>query len=289
MKVALALIGVLTVLLVACGGDGPTIAQPSAPDSGGGNEGQAISTDVGERAPEGQAILEVDGKTFTSTIGECSFQETGSFVIVAAPGDEQVGVNATRVGDQWAINSGVTLATGETYLASSAGGADVAIDGQSVSFTVDYGRIDDSGMADVGSGRLSATCPQAAAQTVSGDEPTGPNTIRIGDQVWTRIVEEDVGQCFVQEATQGLQESASVWGYVDENQTQRFSVNLNNGEVQADVNGATYYWVAGARNSEVNDLELELDFASQTIKGSGTFTNAFDGKSEPGSFEFTCE
>jgi hypothetical protein len=123
--------------------------------------------------------------------------------------------------------------------------------------------------------------------------PVEPNTIRIGSQVWKRTLPMTTGQCFLYEDDGTLPTSASVWGTLDGIEDSHFSASVGqDGAFGAGLNGpgdSTLYWQAGARNPEVNDLVIELDFEAQTIKGSGTFHSLTERRSASGSFEFICE
>jgi hypothetical protein len=124
--------------------------------------------------------------------------------------------------------------------------------------------------------------------------PVGPadmNTIRIGDQVWMRTLPMTRGQCFLYKNDGTLPTSATVWGTLDNDDSLHFSVNYTQeGTFEAQVdNDVELYWVAGERNSEIDDLTIELDFDAQTIRGNGTFTNFVGGGNAQGSFAFQCE
>jgi len=120
--------------------------------------------------------------------------------------------------------------------------------------------------------------------------PVAVNTIRVGSQVWERTLPMTAGQCFLQEDDGTLPTSASVWGTLDGDENVRFSVGVNqDGTFEASLdNNVDFFWIAGPRSSEVDDLVIELDFATQTIRGSGTFVNAGRGETSTGSFEFRC-
>ena len=133
----------------------------------------------------------------------------------------------------------------------------------------------------------------AESGTESGAESVGPaemNTIRIGSQVWERMLPMTTGQCFVQNI-EGLPPSGVAWGTLDGDDRIRFSANQSqDGTNEAEVDDQeSYYWLAGPRASGPDDLEVELDFDALTIVGQGTFTNLFTGETAPGSFAFQCE
>jgi len=99
------------------------------------------------------------------------------------------------------------------------------------------------------------------------------------------------GQCFLFEDDGTLPTSATVWGTLDGDDGIRFSASYRqDGTFGAEVDDqTTNFWFAGPNGPGVDDLVIELDFETLTISGSGTFTNALDGESAPGAFEFQCE
>ena len=103
------------------------------------------------------------------------------------------------------------------------------------------------------------------------------------------------GQCNLQEADGVLPTTAFVWGTLDgtdqsAEDSLTFAANFNDGEVEAQVkDNIAMYWYVGPRLSENNDLTIELDFATRTISGTGTFTALGSGELASGSFEFRCE
>jgi hypothetical protein len=203
-------------------------------------------------------VLEVDGRTFSSEIAECLIQEGGTFTVVPQREDTEVNVTATRAGETWSISGGVSTNGQIAYLGSSAGGVTPAIDGRSMSVTLDFGRLQANGIENVGPGRLSATCPEVTTATNPGGAAQ-PNTIQIGDRVWTRTNPPDVGQCFLQKEGQGIPETAVVWGYLDNNEEIRFSVSLNQqGETTAEVQSPTYFWSVDP-GIDGTDIALKLD------------------------------
>ena len=127
----------------------------------------------------------------------------------------------------------------------------------------------------------------------SESEPVGPaepNTIRIGSQVWERTLPMTTGQCFLNEDDGTLPTSATVWGTLDGDEELGFLVSQNqDGTLEAELdNNVDMYWLAGYRGPETDDLVIELDFDTQTISGSGTFTLLNTGETASGSFEFVC-
>jgi hypothetical protein len=135
--------------------------------------------------------------------------------------------------------------------------------------------------------------PPADNSSNPAPEASGPvamNTIRVGSQVWERTLPMTTGQCYLQEDDGNLPTSASVWGTLDGDENLSFSVRVNqDGTFEASLdNNLDFFWIAGPRSSEVDDLVVELDFATQTIRGSGTFVNAGRSETAIGSFEFRC-
>jgi hypothetical protein len=124
-------------------------------------------------------------------------------------------------------------------------------------------------------------------------EPSGPvelNTIRIGSEVWGRTLPMTTGQCEIHEDDGNLPTSAFVWGTLDGDDDLRFAASLNqDGTVEAEISNGAMYWIAGERGPGDNDLIIELDFDTQTISGTATFTLINTGEMASGSFEFRCE
>lgn len=294
MKVRFAFLAatLLLLLVAACGGDDDDDDGADAGGGGGGDDGPSASDqspgDSGPGAAEGDIVLQVDGMTLTSRISECVIGDNGSVTIVSQRSDPELGLMATLVGDAFAISVTVMVGGHVAYLASQVSSDGPTIDGQRIALTMDYGRVGEDSVDDVGVGHLNATCPTiAVADNPSG--PAAPNTIQVGDRVWTRTTSNMSTSCFLQEEGQGISEGASVGDAADNDEEVRILVSLNDGDVQAEVSGTTYYWIAGSRSGGVNDLEIELDFETQTIRGSGTFVNVGRGETAQGSFEFTCE
>jgi hypothetical protein len=147
-------------------------------------------------------------------------------------------------------------------------------------------------------GGTQGTAPAGGASQAGEVEPepagpVDPNSIRIGSQVWKRTLPMTQGQCFLFKDDGTLPTSASVWGTLDGNEEVRFSAGVSqDGTFHASVTGpgdSTLYWKAGAESPDVDDLVVELDFDSQTIKGSGTFHSLTERRLASGSFEFICE
>lgn len=98
------------------------------------------------------------------------------------------------------------------------------------------------------------------------------------------------GQCYLYKADGTLPTSATVWGTLDGDENKHFAVRYRqDGGFEAQVDSSSYHWIAGDRNGNSNELTIELDFDTQTIKGGGIFTNLFTGEHAEGSFEFKCE
>lgn len=134
--------------------------------------------------------------------------------------------------------------------------------------------------------------------TVLGDageiepEASGPlamDTIRVGSEVWERTLPMTTGQCYLFEDDGTLPTSANVWGTLDGTDDVRFSATMNqDGEFSSEIsNNADMFWVAGARIQR-DDLDIQLDFANQTVTGSGVFVSLTNGRLAEGSFAFTC-
>jgi hypothetical protein len=121
--------------------------------------------------------------------------------------------------------------------------------------------------------------------------PVDSNTIRIGSQVWKRTLPMTTGQCYLFEDDGTLPTSATAWGTLDGDDSYHFSANLTqDGTFKAQVDdNASVYWVAGEGSPKADDLVIEIDFDSQTIKGQGTFYSLTTNKLASGSFEFVCE
>jgi hypothetical protein len=125
-------------------------------------------------------------------------------------------------------------------------------------------------------------------------EPSGPvalNTIRIGSTVWARTLPMTSGQCFLYEDDGTLPTSATAWGTLDGNDDIRFAAQYSqDGTFEAEVvDENAFFWIAGPRSPGPDDLEIELDFDTLTISGSGSFANAANADVVRGSFEFQCE
>jgi len=130
---------------------------------------------------------------------------------------------------------------------------------------------------------------QAAAPEPSGD--VAMDTIRIGNDVWSRTLPMTTGQCFVFEDDGTLPTSGTVWGTLDGDDELRFAARLSqDGTFEAEIsNDSDMYWLAGERAPDPKDLSIELDFENLTITGSGTFYLANTGELASGSFAFQCE
>jgi hypothetical protein len=143
---------------------------------------------------------------------------------------------------------------------------------------------DSTGGGDPGNGDTGTPTP----------EPSGTvdmNTIRIGSDVWSRTLPMTTGQCFLYEDDGNLPTSATVWGTLNGDDDLRFMANFGqDGTFEAEIsNDVDMYWIAGERAPDPNDLSIELDFASNTITGSGTFYLANTGELASGSFAFQCD
>lgn len=138
------------------------------------------------------------------------------------------------------------------------------------------------------SGGASQNSGDAGGVTPGG--PAALNTMRIGDEVFERTLPMTRGQCFLYEADGTLPTSATVWGTMNGEDGTHFSVSYGqDGKFGAQVDSSNYHWLAGERNGTIDDLSIELDFDTQTIRGAGIFTNFFTGENAEGSFEFMCE
>lgn len=159
---------------------------------------------------------------------------------------------------------------------------------------------------DGGFGGDSATTDSAGASDGSDATPSGPggpdditpeaggalamNTMRIGDRVWERTLPMTSGQCFLYEDDGTLPTSATVWGPTVGDEGSHLAVNHNqDGTFEAQVDSDGYYWIAGQRNSAIDDLTIELDFDALTITGAGVFVNAVTGEWAQGSFALQCD
>lgn len=158
----------LAFLLISCGDDDDSPSEPasatqSPSDSGNGDAQptEAPDTDAqpgsGATAAEGEMIIEVDGRTFTGSVTECTIDEN-NFIVQAR--DESSGASMdARVFDAgagWTV--GATARQGDvSYAASSSDNVEPTIDGRTLTLTVDFG---DANLADVGPGRISATCAE---------------------------------------------------------------------------------------------------------------------------------
>ena len=177
-----------------------------------------------------------------------------------------------------------------TMLGASCGGDDVgdlaaaiqASEASTASDTAQASDQDDNGAPAIG-----------VAQEVIPEAPGSleMNTIRVGSQVWRRTLPMTTGQCFLYEADGTLPTSGVVWGTLDGDDEIGFSAGMNqDGTFEARLDDqTTFFYTAGPRNGTIDDLIVELDFDTLTIKGQGVFTNAFNGQSVHGSFEFQCE
>lgn len=141
----------------------------------------------------------------------------------------------------------------------------------------------DSGVSDEGAGDSEGAAPEASG-------PLAENTIRIGDQTWERTLPMTTGQCFLYEDDGNLPTSGNVWGTLDGDDDLRFSASYGqDGTFEAEVsNNQDMYWGSGERFAQ-EDLEIELDFDTLTISGSGTFISLTSGDRAMGSFLFVCE
>ncbi len=134
-----------------------------------------------------------------------------------------------------------------------------------------------------------------AARTDTGaiePEPPGDvamDTIRVGSQVWERTLPMTSGQCFLFEDDGTIPTNGVAWGTLDGDDDLHFSAGMSqDGTFSAELdNNYDFYWVAGARGGR-DDLTVELDFAAQTITGSGVFHNLTTGQLAEGSFAFQC-
>lgn len=146
-------VGLLALLLAACGGAGPAASPPPAPDQ------SAPAPDGGAVAPEGQIVIQVDGRTFSAPITECRVEEN-NFLALARDPDANVSLEAraSDIGAGWTVSASVT----QNDLAFNAVSrtATPTITGRSLTVTVDFGRRGgDLPDGEVGPGQVSATCP----------------------------------------------------------------------------------------------------------------------------------
>ena len=267
----------------------------SADDAGGGD---AASSDA-SFPDEGMIVIEVDGQTFEAQISECLVNDT-TFQVSPRPDGPGVSLSVSRIaGESYVVQASAVREDGSQYNGSSAGGVHPTIDGNRVSFSVDF-TLYGADLADVGEGHVSASCPETAsvADGESGGSTASvgdPNTIVIGDRIWTRDVGGSVGQCLVQEeGPNGLEALASAWGPLDGDPGTQLEISVDGDRFHAEVKSDLYYWIAGPRSTGVDDLEIEFDADANTLggtgtmRGTGTFTNVMDGTSAPGSFEMMC-
>lgn len=153
---------------------------------------------------------------------------------------------------------------------------------------VDDGSAPDAGQDDAGDSGDDGLSSDEPTPEASG--PLGENSIRIGDQTWERTLPMSTGQCFLFEDDGTLPDSGTAWGTLDNDEDLRFAARYQqDGTFESEVsNNHDMYWGSGPRFGE-DDLVIELDFATSTISGNGTFVSLITGDRAIGSFQFTCE
>ena len=99
------------------------------------------------------------------------------------------------------------------------------------------------------------------------------------------------GQCFLPAEDGGNPVDGTAWGPM-EGDGISFSVDYagegSGNAHEAEIQGADFWWAAGSRVG-TEDLSVEVDHASMTISGFGTFSNLQTGETAPGSFNIRCE
>lgn len=157
-----------------------------------------------------------------------------------------------------------------------------------------------TGDPDGGGQEAGQTDPGATTSTAPSGGPSGevtpeasgplePNTIRIGDEVWSRTLPMTSGQCFLIEDDGTLTDAATAWGTLNGDDALSFRASYQVDAIEAQVkNESDMYWGAGPRFTE-DDLVIELDFDNLTISGHGTFVSLITGEKAMGSFEFVCD
>lgn len=137
-----------------------------------------------------------------------------------------------------------------------------------------------SGEGDSGPGSLEDPTPE-------GSGPLEPNTIRIGDTVWSPSHPSTTGQCFVQAADGTLTDNGTAWGDIDD-EGSSFAFRVNSDEsFTGEVRGNTMNWIAGQKDG--SQLTIDLDVDASTISGEGLFYNGHTNEWAYGSFQFECE
>ena len=134
---------------------------------------------------------------------------------------------------------------------------------------------------DSGVGTLENPTPEASGALEA-------NTIRIGDTVWSPPHPSTTGQCVVQAADDPLDESAWVWGDIDDQASADFRFSYDgSGSVEGQLFGNTMFWMSGERDG--SELTFDIDFDAAIISGTGLFYNGHTNEWAYGSFMFDCE
>ena len=159
----------LATALIGCGGSGggpgssATVPDRTAPFAASASPPAPVSSAAsgGTAAAKGEMVLEVDGRTFTAPITQCHIDEN-NFIVAAKDPASGLAIEARvfNVGAGWTVSASVT----EGSLAYTGVSTDdePAIDGRSLSVTLEFGRHTDELPVEVGSGHVSATCDDAA-------------------------------------------------------------------------------------------------------------------------------
>lgn len=184
----LLLLILMALVLVACGGTGESSDDPNSPDNGtidqqdsndNGNPGEVSSDDFdvpdidpAAMPPEGQAVVDVDGKTFAfeetdfeNRLFTCEIRDNGISVNFQDEGHDLFLSGATQT-DGSILASTTINPKGENFRYDSTNGGGrgggVAIDGNHILFVgqFDSTPLDDpSDISDVGEGSIAVTCP----------------------------------------------------------------------------------------------------------------------------------
>lgn len=148
-------VALLAVALVGCGGANPPGAEQTAP--GQSTPGQPAPAPGGVAAPEGQIVIEVDGRTFSAPITECTVDANTFAALARDPATNlSLEARAFNLGAGWTVSASVTQ-DDLTYNAVSRG-VTPTIAGRSLNVTVDFARGRDLPQDEVGPGQVSATC-----------------------------------------------------------------------------------------------------------------------------------
>ena len=158
----------LAAALIGCAGSGGPGSPAAVPDrtdpvAGPASPPAPASSPVsgGIGAAKGEMTLEVDGRTFNAPITQCHIDEN-NFIVAAKDAASGLAIDAKafNVGAGWTVSASVT----EGSLAYTGVSTDdtPAIDGRSLSVTLEFARHTDELPVEVGSGHVSATCDDAA-------------------------------------------------------------------------------------------------------------------------------